>query len=163
MSERSSFVVELVADDASDCPSEDEEDAVEGLVILGDDTGPESLEEDEAVGAVGEVIEGGGSVLEEAEGSEMRSDEAVATTEQSDVFELENANDKAADVSPKRTKSPWSVAHEAFVGDEVILISLDMETGGPKCGIVQLAAVGAKLDGTKIGDYNSYVKPPPQS
>ena len=161
MSEAGPFFKDYGSDDASDCPSEDERDAVDGLVILGGDSGIDSTIEDQGTGAVLGPKEGRGSFLEEDKGDNTGSDGAAGTTEQPDVLLDDDALEGSTNVTVKRTRSPWSVAHDEIVEKKLTVISLDMETGGPECGIVQISAIGAKMDGQKIGQFDSYIKPPP--
>lgn len=43
----------------------------------------------------------------------------------------------------------------------MIVISLDLETGGEECGVTQISAIAFRLDGTSVGDdFDAYVKPP---
>ena len=61
----------------------------------------------------------------------------------------------------KASASINSIIHKDFTANRVIFISLDIETGGPNCGILQLSASVVDQDGTLLGEYDTYVKPPP--
>lgn len=57
-----------------------------------------------------------------------------------------------------------SVAHGLIIENKVVLVSLDLETGGESCGVIQLSAVAFTLDGKTVHEnFDSYVKPPLQA
>jgi hypothetical protein len=55
----------------------------------------------------------------------------------------------------------FSKAHPFYEANNVIFVSLDLETGGEHCGIVQLSAVFKNQEGVEVAPpFNHYVKPP---
>jgi hypothetical protein len=62
--------------------------------------------------------------------------------------------------SESSKKSSCSIAHEFLAQKKVVYFSLDVETGGPECGILQISIVAASADGDILDTYNEYVKPP---
>ena len=84
---------------------------------------------------------------------------AVKQEKLDDEHPVDNVNP-----SPARTTRPsrqvGSIIHDFQIQNKVIWISFDIETGGPKCGIIQLSAVFYDHDGAVLGEYDSYCKPP---
>lgn len=66
----------------------------------------------------------------------------------------------SGDSSGSSKKSSYLIAHEFLVQKKVVYFSLDVETGGPECGILQISIVAASADGAILDTYNEYVKPP---
>ena len=71
------------------------------------------------------------------------------------------ATETPAAVRTTNSNSLVSILHDEYKNDKVKFISFDFETGGEKCGILQISAVIARYDnrGPKP-EFNSYVKPP---
>ena len=57
------------------------------------------------------------------------------------------------------TKKGTSILNDSLLEKKVIWISFDIETGGPRCGIIQLSAVFMDQNGVVIGNFDSYCKP----
>ena len=56
-------------------------------------------------------------------------------------------------------KKCTSIINGTLLENKVIWISFDIETGGPRCGIIQLSAVFMDQDGVILGKFDSYCKP----
>ena len=52
-----------------------------------------------------------------------------------------------------------SIIHYAQLEKKVILVSLNIEIGGPRCDIIQLSALFINQNQLEIGKFNSYCKP----
>ena len=58
------------------------------------------------------------------------------------------------------SKHQYSLFHEILEEKRVDFVTLDLETGGPKYGILQLSAQVLDMSGNQIGKFfNQYVKP----
>jgi hypothetical protein len=91
-----------------------------------------------------------------------------------DLDETDDEEDNAP--APKKKNAAHSIAHKYFEEDRIVFISLDLETGGDRCGILQLSAEICSPDGTRLGGellpgevlpdgkrdgiFDSYIKPP---
>jgi hypothetical protein len=53
-----------------------------------------------------------------------------------------------------------SIAHEAIEARRVVYIHVDVEDGGPQCGLLQLSAVIQDCDFNTIGQFDEFVRPP---
>ena len=58
------------------------------------------------------------------------------------------------------SKPIGSIIHDHQVNRKTIWVSFDIETGGPRCGIIQLSAVFYDQDVVLLGQFDQYVKPP---
>jgi hypothetical protein len=50
--------------------------------------------------------------------------------------------------------------HKSLENDSCVLFSLDLETGGPKCGIIQLSVVAFLKSGKILGEFDKFITPP---
>lgn len=144
----------------SDLESEDEDVVAEALFY--------DTDEDESVSSKGErqfdaESSAGEAKIEEEELYLTDSHEndthiaSPADNEHEDVQIIGNHQTKATGQGTRRSTS---LLHDDLLAGNCVFFSIDLETGGENCGIVQLSAVAFKLDGTLLGEYNSYVKPP---
>jgi hypothetical protein len=56
-----------------------------------------------------------------------------------------------------------SLAHKSLESDSCVLFLLDLETGGPKYGIIQLLVVAFSKSGKILGEFDQFIKPPPKA
>ena len=63
---------------------------------------------------------------------------------------------------PKSTtaRKLYSIAHEDIVGKRVVYIHIDIEHGGPKCGMVSILVVFMDADLNIIGEFDEFIRPP---
>jgi hypothetical protein len=47
-----------------------------------------------------------------------------------------------------------------FEKDQLVLLSIDLEHGGPTGGILQLSVVAFKPSSEPLGEFNKFIKPP---
>ncbi|KAL9186565.1 hypothetical protein ACHAXT_005803 [Thalassiosira profunda] len=75
-----------------------------------------------------------------------------------------DAPDDPPDLPPpeagKKKKASKSIAHAHFEGKSLVHFHLDVEDGGPQCGIVQLSVVAMNADLQTIDEFDRYVRPP---
>jgi hypothetical protein len=57
------------------------------------------------------------------------------------------------------TKKYHSIAHNDITKKKMVYIHVDVEHGGPNCGILQISAVIMDADLQVVGKFNEYVKP----
>jgi hypothetical protein len=146
-------------DDASDCPSEDEEDAHSCGLGDGAAINPphqESVGDIECDGTAA----GAENQASTAFGGNSADSVLPVATEPKNAERNAETNALATEKLPQLTKS---IAHDDLNNGAAIYISLDLETGGPDCGIIQLSAVVSTLKGEVIGEFNSYVRPRPNA
>jgi len=84
-------------------------------------------------------------------------DQFIATME---VETASTENSLPTQSSQPSSRPMGSILHDHHVNKKIIWVSFDIETGGPKCGILQLSAVFYNHDGILLGQFNEYVKPP---
>ena len=53
-----------------------------------------------------------------------------------------------------------SIAHDDIVNGKIVYVHVDVEDGGPLCGLLQISAVILDAEINQIGQFNHYVKPP---
>lgn len=98
-------------------------------------------------------------IAELAQGHENLSPDAIETLDGRADDDLTDADEDHP--TNLTTRSPFSIAHKYFEQNRVVFISLDLETGGPKCGICQLSATFFDQNGNGLGeDFDQYVRPP---
>jgi phosphoribosylaminoimidazole-succinocarboxamide synthase len=66
-----------------------------------------------------------------------------------DLDETDDDEDNAP--APKKKKAAHSIAYKYFEEERIVFVSLDLETGGDRCGILQLSAEFCSPDGTRLG------------
>jgi hypothetical protein len=66
-----------------------------------------------------------------------------------DLDETDDKEDNAP--APKKKNAAHSIAHKYFEEERIVFVSLDLETGGDRCGILQLSAEFCSPDGTRLG------------
>ena len=59
-----------------------------------------------------------------------------------------------------RGKSP---AHFAYKAGNLVFFDVDVEVGGPRCGIIQLSGIAHDQPGTCLGEFNVFVNPGPNA
>ena len=69
---------------------------------------------------------------------------------------------EAAQQPPKPTKARnvYSIAHEDIVGKRIVYIHIDVEHGGPDCGMVQISVIFMDADFNIIGEFDEFIRPP---
>ena len=73
--------------------------------------------------------------------------------EEKDLIDNESSGEEDEDDKKKRKKS---LIHERVSEQSIVFVSLDKETGGPKCGIVQLSAILFSITGFSMNSINDY-------
>ena len=60
-----------------------------------------------------------------------------------------DSDDETKEVNTKAIKitSKYSLIHDDLTADNVVFVSLDLETGGKQCGIYQLSAKLSEMTG----------------
>ena len=63
---------------------------------------------------------------------------------------------------PKSTNARklYSIAHDDIVGKRIVYIHIDIEHGGPKCGMVSISVVFMDADLNIIGEFDEFIRPP---
>lgn len=95
--------------------------------------------------------------LEEQKTPSLENLGAVASSVPQDVQGVSETDE--APPQKKRKISTHSVAHEDLNKSNCVFLSLDLEHGGEKCGIVQLSVVAFDQSYTVLGEFDTYVKP----
>jgi hypothetical protein len=54
----------------------------------------------------------------------------------------------------------YSVAHDDINSGRIVYIHVDVEDGGPECGLLQLSAVITDKNHCSLGEFNSFIRPP---
>ncbi len=63
--------------------------------------------------------------------------------------------------APKSKKtSTHSIAHEDIINKQIVYVHVDLEDGGPMCGLLQISAIILDADLNEIGRFDEYIKPP---
>jgi len=63
---------------------------------------------------------------------------------------------------PKSTtaRKVYYIAHDDIVDKRVVYIHIDIEHGGPKCGMVSISVVFMDADFNIIGEFDEFIRPP---
>ena len=77
-----------------------------------------------------------------------------------DAMELRNVDQPEAPPEITRACRIHSIAHEDIINRKVVYVHVDVEDGGPMCGLLQISAVILDADLNQIGQFNEFVKPP---
>ena len=69
---------------------------------------------------------------------------------------------KASQSTSTSQKPRWThpVAHHKLLLNYCVLFSVDVETGGNDCGMIQLCTVAVNLQTKHVGEFDKYIKPP---
>ena len=142
----------------------------------------DSEAEASAIAAANDYVEEGDSLLY-AEDDDHGLGSFLSRLEQrgaDDDYEAEDDEEQEPDESvvlgsptrsparkKRRTGKPrakGSVAHEFFMNKSLVLLHVDIETGGEAVGIIQLSCVvqhvDPSIDNNTLPNFNEYVKPP---
>jgi hypothetical protein len=66
-----------------------------------------------------------------------------------DIDDTDDEEDNAP--APKKKNATHSIAHKYYEEERIVFVSLDLETGGDRCGILQLSAELCSTKGTRLG------------
>jgi hypothetical protein len=95
----------------------------------------------------------------EAENTESEGHSAATAADQ----ETDPTHSEQTERSTSQTTSTrkvHSIANEFSEKDQIVLLSIDLEHGGPTAEILQLSVVTFKPSGEPLGEFNKYIKPP---
>ena len=105
----------------------------------------------------------GGSPTEDGDnnpyGNDMEDDTEEAGNNGDDVDAMERGVAAAVSAAPK-TKRMVSIAHDDIKSKRIVYIHIDVEDGGPMCGLLQISFVVLDADYKELGRFNEFVKPP---
>jgi hypothetical protein len=77
---------------------------------------------------------------------------------------LDNVEARLAEAAlpPKSTNGHklYSIAHDDIVDKRIVYIHIDIEHGGPKCGMVSISVVFMDADLNIIGEFDEFIRPP---
>jgi hypothetical protein len=100
-----------------------------------------------------------GSQPAEAENTESEGHSAATAADQ-ETDPVHSEQTKRSTSQNTSTREVHSIAHEFFEKDQIVLLSIDLEHGGPTGGILQLSVVAFMPSGEHLGEFNKYIEPP---